>query len=72
MMNAAKETEKGNEMRIYTDTDKAEEIMKHRNRAAKRDGGEITVLVDGPAENEVTVMTLREAIDLGTGYRWQF
>jgi hypothetical protein len=46
--------------------------MKTKNRAYKLAGNkrDMAVLVDGPGDDEFTVMSLREAIDGGFLYEW--
>jgi hypothetical protein len=54
-------------MTIYTDKDKANNRMRIHNQATVQ-ARDFYVLVDGPEEGEVAVMTLREAQDNGFLY----
>lgn len=63
-------------MRMITNNneDQAVEIMRNRNRAvaaANARRPEWSVLVEGPADGEYTVMSLREAVDGGFAYSWE-
>lgn len=54
-------------MTIYTDRDKAARRMRIHNQATIN-ARDFYVLVDGPDDGEVAVMTLREAQDNGFLY----
>jgi hypothetical protein len=60
-------------MKTYTeDRERAEQRVRIKNRAyrAAGNGKDVAVLVDGPGENEQTVMELGEAIENDFLYAW--
>lgn len=58
-------------MRTFTDEANAYDFMKSTNQARKAAGNaHIVVMVDGPEDNEYTVMELVDAIAEGFCYRW--
>lgn len=59
-------------MTTLTDYDAAYSLMRSKNRAYKLAGNkrDMEVLVDGPCDNEFTVMSLRDAIDGSFLYEW--
>lgn len=59
-------------MTTFPTYDAAYTRMKTKNRAYKLAGNkrDMAVLVDGPGDDEFTVMSLREAIDGGFLYEW--
>ncbi len=58
-------------MRTFTDESKAYWFMKSTNQSRKAAGNpHIVVMVDGPEDNEYTVMELVDAIEEGFCYRW--
>lgn len=56
------------EVRTYTDPAAAEDACRRRNRFAK--GRDLAVMVDGPDDDETTVMSIQDAIASGFLYRW--
>ena len=57
-------------MRTFTDETKARGWMQLLNQS-RRGRTELVVMVDGPDDNEFTVMSLSEAIQNGFLYRWE-
>jgi hypothetical protein len=58
-------------MKTYSNETEAETAMRSANRARRAVRNySMTVLVDGPGENEWTVMELSDAIAEGFFYRW--
>lgn len=59
-------------MTTFPTYDEAYTRMKAKNRSYKLAGNkrDIAVLVDGPCDDEFTVMSLRDAIDGGFLYEW--
>jgi hypothetical protein len=62
----------GAAMTTFSSRDDAYSRMQMKNRAYRRAGNyrDTAVLVDGPGDNEATVMSLSEAIDGGFLYEW--
>lgn len=60
-------------MTTYTDESAAADHVRRANRLATQIqvSRDLTVIVDGPEDGEVTVMALPEAIDAGFLYRWE-
>lgn len=57
----------------YKDRNEAMEIMRIRNQAYQRTNNRnnFCVMVDGPEDDEVTLMDIRDAIDNDFTYTWE-
>ena len=58
----------------FKSADKANDIMKIRNRSYRdaNDTKNLCVMVEGPNENEYTLMDVREASGNGFLYTWSY
>lgn len=59
-------------MKTFDDETDAITFMKTVNKARTRAGNnDVVVIVDGPDDNQFTVMELSEAIENNFAYRWE-
>jgi hypothetical protein len=58
-------------MKTFTSEQKASDFMRMKNRTQVGNRN-ITVMVDGPDDLEFTVMPLKEAVENGFSYTWEF